>query len=75
MKNKKNCKEILEDLKYYLHESDDIDEIKEKIDFLINMNLKAINDIHKLKKEIKQLYKFFNKKEIIYENLISVNLN
>jgi len=62
-------KETLQNLKYFVEECDDIEEIKKHMDFLINMNMNCMETIHNLKNELKKIHLFLTDKKIITRKL------
>ena len=62
-------KETLQNLKYHIEESDDIEEIKKHLNFLIDFNIKCLTDIENLKSEFKKIQTFLTDKNIITRKL------
>lgn len=62
-------KRTLTDLKYFIEESDDIEEIKKHMDFLINMNMNCMETIYELQEELKYIKDFLSEKKIITRKL------
>jgi len=62
-------KETLTNLKYFIEESDDIEEIKSHLEFLINMNMNCMETIFNLSEELHKIHSFLNDKKIITRKL------
>jgi len=62
-------KETLKNLKYFIEESDDIEEIKKHTDFLIELNMNCIETIQKLKEELKKIHLFLTDKKLVSHKL------
>jgi len=62
-------KETLKNIKYFIEESDDIEDIKKHTDFLIELNMNCIETIQRLKEELKKIHLFLTDKKIITRKL------
>ncbi len=66
--------ETLQNLKYFIEESDDIEEIKKQFMFLINMNMNCMETIHNLKTELKNIHIFLADENVISHKLIKKDI-
>lgn len=62
-------KETLLNLKYFVEECDDIDEVKKHMQFLIKMNMNCMETIYDLQEQLKYIKEFLSERKLVIKKL------
>ena len=62
-------KETLQNLKYFIEECDDIEEVKKHTEFLIKMNMNCMETIYELQEQLKYIKDFLSERKLVVRRL------